>query len=107
MIVACHRGLLEVYCEALSAMALLGFQLPRASMLPTILMVWPYCVLTSSSKVTATAVAVVQPLLVVVVVVVGGVVVGGGVVVVVVVVGGGTPVFGVWDGGKEVAVALE
>lgn len=39
--VACHRGLLEVYCEALRVTALLVSQLPRAATLPTTFTVWP------------------------------------------------------------------
>ena len=52
-----HRGLLEVYSDASRATALLVSQFPRAPVLPTILIVWPYFVVTSSLNVTATDVA--------------------------------------------------
>lgn len=47
-----HRGLADVYLLALSATALPTFQLPRAAMLPTILIVCPKVVVFSSLKVT-------------------------------------------------------
>lgn len=53
-----QSGLLEVYCEALRATALSVFQFPSAATLPTILMVWPKLVVTTSLKVTATEVPV-------------------------------------------------
>ncbi len=51
-----------MYCDAESAMALAGAQLPSAVVLPTILIVWPTVVVTSSLNVTATAVGVEQEL---------------------------------------------
>lgn len=59
-----HSGLLAVYCEAESAMALAGDQLPRVVMLPTIWIVCPTVVVTSSLKVTATDVGEVQAVVV-------------------------------------------
>ncbi|KAL2293216.1 hypothetical protein FJTKL_05181 [Diaporthe vaccinii] len=56
-----HSGFDEVYWLALSSTALLVSQLPRAALLPTILMVSPYVVVTSSSNVTRTEEAIVQP----------------------------------------------
>ena len=70
LIVTSHNGLLVVYCDAESAIALAGAQLPSAAIEPAILMVWPTTVSTSSSKVTATEVAVVQEAVDVVVLVV-------------------------------------
>ena len=66
-----HNGLLLVYWEAESATALLVSQFPSAVTFPLILIVWPTVVVTVSSKVTATEVAVVHKveLLLVVVVV--------------------------------------
>lgn len=55
-----HSGFEEVYELALSATASSVSQLPRASMSPTILIVSPYVVATSSSNVTKTDVAVAQ-----------------------------------------------
>lgn len=55
-----HRGLLVVYPLAESAIALAVFQLPSCEMDPTILMVWPYTVVTTSLKVTATVAAIAQ-----------------------------------------------
>jgi hypothetical protein len=57
LIVASHRGLLEVYELADRAYAFAVFQFPRIETSPAIFMVWPYTVVTTSSKVTATDVA--------------------------------------------------
>lgn len=96
-IVTFHKGFVDVYSEALSEMALLVFQLPRAAMLPTILMVSPYWVSVSESKVTATVEAVAQ--LVAEEDVEDPVPVGDGIVTV--------PEMGVWDVGNDVEVADE
>lgn len=93
---ALQSGLLEVYPDALSVTAFAVFQLPSAATLPTILIVWPYVVLASSLKVTATEVAVAQ--------LVADVLVPVAVAVPVAVV---TPVLGVWLAGKLVDVAEE
>jgi hypothetical protein len=58
--VAFHKGLLAVYEDAFSVMALLVSQLPRLAILPTIFTVCPKLVVLSSLKVTATVVAGVQ-----------------------------------------------
>lgn len=55
-----QSGLLLVYWLAERAIAEAGAQLPSWEMEPTILMVWPYVVVTSSLKVTATVEAMVQ-----------------------------------------------
>jgi hypothetical protein len=57
--------LLEVYELADRAYAFAVFQFPRMSTFPAILIVWPYVVVTISSKVTATDVAAAQELVVV------------------------------------------
>jgi hypothetical protein len=69
-----HNGLLEVYSEAESATALLVSQSPSAAIEPEILIVSPYVVVTVSSNVTATEVAVVQEVALVVVLLVVAVV---------------------------------
>jgi len=69
-----HNGLLEVHCEALSAMPLAGAQVPSWLMLPTKNTFSPKVVVANSSKVTATLVGLAPP--VVVVVPVGAVTVG-------------------------------
>lgn len=51
--VTAQRGLELVYCDAESVIAALVSQLPRAGMDPESLIVWPYVVVTVSSKVTA------------------------------------------------------
>jgi hypothetical protein len=66
-IVPSHRLLLEVYELADRAYAFAVFQLPRMSTFPAILIVWPYVVVTISSKVTATEVAAAQELVAVLV----------------------------------------
>jgi hypothetical protein len=62
-----HSGLLLVYSEAERATALLASQSPSAAIEPEILIVSPYVVVTVSSNVTATEVAVVQAVALVVV----------------------------------------
>lgn len=57
-----HTGLLEVYCEAESAGALEGSQVPNCSLLPAILIVSPGTVTTRSVNDTATAVGQAVPL---------------------------------------------
>ena len=57
-----HNGFEEVYLDAERAMALPGAQLPSAGMFPTILIVWPAFVVTTSLKVTATVVGAAQAL---------------------------------------------
>jgi hypothetical protein len=59
--------LLEVYELADRAYAFTVFQFPRMSTFPATLIVWPYVVVTISSKVTATEVAAAQELVVVLV----------------------------------------
>jgi hypothetical protein len=59
--------LLEVYELADRAYAFAVFQFPRMSAFPATLIVWPYVVVTISSKVTATEVAAAQELVVVLV----------------------------------------
>jgi hypothetical protein len=98
-----QRGLLEVYCEAESAMALEVSQFPRAATLPAILMVWPTTVVTLSAKVTATDVAVPQVDVVVLVDVVDVVDFDDVDVVVVV---PPLPALGVWFGGQEPVAAV-
>jgi hypothetical protein len=61
LIVPDHRGFEEVYCDAESATAFEVAQFPRAATFPEILIVWPYTVVTSSSKVTATVEPDLQP----------------------------------------------
>lgn len=51
-----QRGLLEVYWLEDNATAFAVAQFPNAELLPTSLMVWPYEVVTTSLKVTATEV---------------------------------------------------
>jgi hypothetical protein len=57
-----HTGLLEVYCEAESAGALEGFQLPSCALLPTILIVSPGTVTTRSVNETETVVGQAVPI---------------------------------------------
>ena len=61
-----QSGFELVYADALRATALPVFQFPIAAVLPTILMVWPYWVVTRRLNVTATEVAVAHPVVVVV-----------------------------------------
>lgn len=56
LIVADHNGFELVYWEALNAIPLAVFQLPRAAIEPTILILVPYVVVTNSLNVTATEV---------------------------------------------------
>lgn len=55
-----HKGLLVVYKEELSAIALLGDQEPSSEIDPASLMFWPYTVVAITLNVTATAVGVVH-----------------------------------------------
>ena len=59
--------MLEVYELADREYAFAVFQFPRMSTFPATLIVWPYVVVTISSKVTATEVAAAQELVVVLV----------------------------------------
>ena len=101
MIVTLHSGFEDVYWSAESAIALLVSQPPSAAISPTILIVWPYCVVTSSLKVTATEVAAAHAVDVVLDVDEDPV----ARVVEELTVPVGTPVVGVWLAGKLVAVA--
>jgi hypothetical protein len=102
LIVPSHRWLLEVYELADRAYAFAVFQFPRMSAFPATLIVWPYVVVTISSKVTATEVAAAQELVVVLVDVLDPVPV-----VVVVVVVLLPPEIGVWLAGQDPVEAVE